>query len=193
MTRPNTRLMIPLVMMMLTLAATGCGRGSGARNGLAMAPEQAVATADSAAEPGPAMSPDLDWRHWSPQVFLEAAAKRRFVLLYVDAGPCAPCQAMAQHTFVDPQVVRKIREHFIAVHVDVLKQPPAETPDHPVAVPATLIFDGQGQPLLLHQGFLTASEMNQLLSLVLELVEPEEQQDDASPKTPPGLLIAWAG
>lgn len=60
----------------------------------------------------------LAWREWAPALFDEAKRENRFVLLDLEAVWCHWCHVMETTTYVDPQVVRLIREKYIPVRVD---------------------------------------------------------------------------
>jgi hypothetical protein len=60
----------------------------------------------------------IDWHPWGTEPFELAERLHRPVLLDIGAGWCHWCHVMDERTYSDPEVVRLIRENFIAVKVD---------------------------------------------------------------------------
>jgi len=91
-----------------------------------MNPTLVLAALLAASSARPAARP-IAWEGWSEQAFTRAAREHRFVLLDLGAGWCHWCHVMEETTYRDPQVVRLVRAHYVAVHVDqcVLRSPAA--------------------------------------------------------------------
>ncbi len=60
----------------------------------------------------------IDWHPWGDEPFRLARQTGRPVLLDIGAVWCHWCHVMDEGTYVDPEVVRRIEEGFIAVKVD---------------------------------------------------------------------------
>ena len=69
----------------------------------------------------------VPWEPWSDRPFARAAAEKRFVLLDVGAEWCHWCHVMDETTYREPEVLRLIRERFVAVRVDPTRSPTSRT------------------------------------------------------------------
>src|SRR5471030_1707125 len=62
-----------------------------------------------------ATSSAIVWHAWSDDLFVEARAQKRFVLLDLEAIWCHWCHVMDQTTYQDHDVTRLIGEQYLAV------------------------------------------------------------------------------
>ncbi len=84
--------------------------------------------------------------------FVKAGQERKPVLLDYYADWCVDCVKMKQTTFKNPEVVRVLREHYLALQVDVTdpNDPDSRAIKKRFGVfgpPAVLFFDPEGHPL----------------------------------------------
>ena len=92
-----------------------------------------------------------------------AKAAREGKLLLVDftAAWCLPCKVMAETTFADPTVLAYLREHYVAIEIDVenfdglaiQQQYEVET------LPAVILFASDGQEVDRLDGAVTAEQL----------------------------------
>jgi uncharacterized protein YyaL (SSP411 family) len=80
------------------------------------------------------------WRDFSDQVFAEARAQNRFVILYLKAVWCHWCHVMEQTTYRDDEVLAEIAQHYIPVRVDQDARPDLSLRYEDWGWPATVVF-----------------------------------------------------
>lgn len=73
--------------------------------------------------PRPNRANEIDWRPWGREVFSEAEAQGKLVLLSISAVWCHWCHVMDETTYSDPGVIERINRDFIPVRVDSDKRP----------------------------------------------------------------------
>ncbi|MFM8253218.1 MAG: DUF255 domain-containing protein [Planctomycetota bacterium] len=77
----------------------------------------------SSAPQAPAAPAAISWQTDLATAQALAAKTNRPLLLHFTSDHCPPCQRMEKTVFVDPQVSRVMGEHFVAVKVNVERQP----------------------------------------------------------------------
>src|ERR1700734_1131593 len=65
----------------------------------------------------------VHWRAWSPQIFLDAAALGRPILLSVGYAACHWCHVMAHESFEDPAIADLMNANFVCIKVDREERP----------------------------------------------------------------------
>ncbi len=65
----------------------------------------------------------VHWRGWSPQIFTDAAALGRPILLSIGYAACHWCHVMAHESFEDPAVADLMNRLFVNVKVDREERP----------------------------------------------------------------------
>ncbi len=110
----------------------------------------------------------IAWRDWSPEVFTQARAEGRLVLLDLGAVWCHWCHVMHETTYRDPEVVRLLKAHFVAVEVDQDARPDLSNRYEDYGWPATIIFAADGSELVKFQGYVTPRRMAALLQGVVD-------------------------
>ncbi len=109
----------------------------------------------------------LNWRSWSDAVF-EAKRDHRFVLLDLEAVWCHWCHVMDANTYSNPQVIKLLQAHHIAVKFDQDSRPDLSNRYEEYRWPATVIFDGGGHEIVKRQGYLAPDEMASMLQAVID-------------------------
>ncbi len=128
-----------------------------------------------AAEPTPA----IDWQPWSAAVFERAKKENRLVLLDLGAVWCHWCHVMDDLTYRDPEVLRLLRERYIAVRVDQDARPDLANRYEDYGWPATIVFKADGSELAKRRGYLPPKPMASMLQAYIDdptpgpSVEPE--------------------
>ena len=116
-----------------------------------------------------AKAPDkLQWVSWSDDVFKQAKAEDRFVLLDLEAVWCHWCHVMDENTYKDPDVIRLLRSRYITVKVDQDSRPDLSNRYEDYGWPATVVFNGNGQEIVKRQGYLAPDEMAGLLQAIID-------------------------
>lgn len=103
------------------------------------------------------------WRSWTDDIFLQASAARKLVILDLEAVWCHWCHVMDEKTYADPRVRRVLQESYVAVRVDQDSRPDLANRYEDYGWPATIIFDGQGRELAKLSGYIPAERMLPLL------------------------------
>jgi uncharacterized protein len=122
------------------------------------------AAAEAGSEPG---TPEISWQGWSDGAFERARSEKRLVILDLEAVWCHWCHVMEETTYRDPEVVRQIREHFVAVRVDQDSRPDLSNRYEDYGWPATVIFDAGGKELVKFAGYIPPARMRALLEGVV--------------------------
>jgi uncharacterized protein YyaL (SSP411 family) len=99
------------------------------------------------------------WKGWSDANFAQAKTENRFVILDLEAVWCHWCHVMAQKTYNQPQIIKLINDHFIAVKVDQDARPDLSNRYQDYGWPATIIFNANGQEVAKMAGFIPPQEM----------------------------------
>ena len=73
--------------------------------------------------PRPNRAHEILWRPWGKEVFADAAAEDRPILLCLTAVWCHWCHQMDEITYSDPQLIELINQHFIPIRVDADQYP----------------------------------------------------------------------
>jgi uncharacterized protein YyaL (SSP411 family) len=124
------------------------------------------------AAPAPALAqappPEIEWRDWSDDLFAQAKQDGRFVLLDLGAVWCHWCHVMEETTYRDADVVRLVRDRFIAVRVDQDARPDLSNRYEDYGWPATIVFDASGQELVKFSGYIPPRRMASLLQGIVE-------------------------
>jgi uncharacterized protein YyaL (SSP411 family) len=121
----------------------------------------------------------IDWQPWSPAVFERAKKENRLVLLDLGAVWCHWCHVMDEITYRDPEVIRLLRERYIAVRVDQDARPDLANRYEDYGWPATIVFKSDGSELAKRQGYVPPKPMASMLQAFIDdptpgpSVEPE--------------------
>ena len=110
---------------------------------------------------------EIPWQGWSDAAFERAGREQRLVILDLVAVWCHWCHVMEETTYRDPDVVRQIREHFVALRVDQDARPDLSNRYEDYGWPATVIFDPRGQELVKFAGYIPPERMRSLLEGVV--------------------------
>ena len=65
----------------------------------------------------------IAWQPWTDDLFTQATREHKLVILDLEAVWCHWCHVMEEKTYHNPQVIREIQDHFIAVRVDQDSRP----------------------------------------------------------------------
>lgn len=114
----------------------------------------------------------IHWQAWSPQVFAEAKAEHRFVLLDLEAVWCHWCHVMDAETYADPKVIALMNKSYLAVKVDQDSDPALADRYGDWGWPATIVFAADGSEIVKHQGFMPPSNMASLLQAIIDDPSP---------------------
>ncbi|HEY1250571.1 MAG TPA: DUF255 domain-containing protein [Thermoanaerobaculia bacterium] len=125
----------------------------------------------------------IRWEGWSDAAFVRAQAEKRLVILDLVAVWCHWCHVMEETTYKDPEVVRAIGEHFVALRVDQDSRPDLSNRYEDYGWPATVVFDANGRELVKFAGYIPPERMRTLLRGVVADPTPGPSVTE-SPLTP---------
>ena len=98
--------------------------------------------------------------------------------MYFWRDQCVFCSSMSSSTFIDPEVVAYLDEHFGIVDVDIWSNEPISLEDpslsgtvlnslfRPPGVPAMAVLDSEGNVIVGISGYKSASELLAVLEYV---------------------------
>jgi uncharacterized protein YyaL (SSP411 family) len=119
-----------------------------------------------------AAAPAISWHGWSDDVFAQARAQRRFVLLDLEAVWCHWCHVMDQTTYQDPKVSELIAHQYIAVRVDQDADPALAARYQDYGWPATIVLAADGSEIVKRRGYLAPAAMASLLAAIIKDPSP---------------------
>lgn len=110
----------------------------------------------------------INWRHWGPEVFEEAKAEKKLILLSLSAVWCHWCHVMDETTYSDSEVIELINKLFLPVRVDTDMRPDIDAMYNQGGWPSTAILTPDGN--LLDGGtYIPPQQMLSLLSKTVDL------------------------
>jgi thioredoxin len=93
----------------------------------------------------------------------EAKSNNKNVLIDFYATWCHYCQLLDKETFSDPRVQQRLNTSFVAVKIDIDKNPDAAYNFKVYGVPTLIILNINGQVIKRIDGYITADEfLNQI-------------------------------
>jgi uncharacterized protein len=110
----------------------------------------------------------VDWQPWSDSVFAQAQKEGRFVLLNLGAGWCHWCHVMDETTYQDPDVIKLIRSHYVAVSVDQDSRPDLANRYEDYGWPATIVFKPDRREIVKRRGYIPPRPMVSLLQAIVD-------------------------
>jgi uncharacterized protein YyaL (SSP411 family) len=128
------------------------------------------------------------WHPWSKEVWAQAKAEHKLVLLDLEAVWCHWCHVMDATTYQDPAVAALIREHYLAVKVDQDSRPDLANRYEDYGWPATVIYDPDGGEIIKKQGYIPPAGMLRLLTTVAADPSPDVAVAPAAPPASASIL-----
>ena len=108
------------------------------------------------------------WFAWSDDVFAQARAEHKYVLLDLEAVWCHWCHVMDAVTYADPDVRKELQEKYLAIKVDQDSRPDISNRYEDYGWPATVVFDGDGKEIVKRQGYLPPKPMLSMLQAIVD-------------------------
>jgi uncharacterized protein YyaL (SSP411 family) len=143
----------------------------------------ACGAAGAAAQPA-APAPVTQWQAWNKDLFTQARAQKRFVLLDLEAVWCHWCHVMDQTTYQDREVRRLIGERYIAVRVDQDADPALAARYQDYGWPATIVLASDGSEIVKRRGYLPPAAMAAMLAAIIKDPSPGPSVLASSPVQP---------
>jgi hypothetical protein len=111
-----------------------------------------------------AFAAEAGWRPWTADVFQEAKAQNRLVILDLEAVWCHWCHVMRETTYRDAEVLKLLNEHFIAVRADQDANPDLSNRYGDWGWPATILFAPDGGEIAKIRGYRDPAQMRAILA-----------------------------
>ncbi len=112
--------------------------------------------------------PAPDWQHWSDGQFPRAEEEGKLVLLDLSAEWCAFCKQMDATTYQDPKVLALIEKYYIPVRIEDEKHPELAARFREIGRPGTLVYDGEGNELVIKRGYIKPQWMEWMLQALAQ-------------------------
>ncbi|MFN8608378.1 MAG: DUF255 domain-containing protein [Vulcanimicrobiota bacterium] len=112
------------------------------------------------------------WEGWNPEIFARARREKRYVLLELEAVWCHWCHVMEETTYQDPEVLDKLRQHYLTVKVDQDSRPDLASRYEEYGWPATIIFAPEGHEIVCLTGYVPPRRMASILQGVVDDPSP---------------------
>lgn len=96
---------------------------------------------------------ELAWADWSKASFDRAKQDNRIILVNVVATWCHWCHVMEETTYVDPDVLSLLRDHFVTIRVDSDARPDVAERYRQWGWPATGFLSPDARPVLELRGY----------------------------------------
>lgn len=173
MTRSITHRFVRLALAACLGMPLACARNDGAT----ASPAEASAHAE------------LRWSDWSKDAFARAQADRRIILVNVVATWCHWCHVMEETTYVDPEVVALLREHFVVIRVDSDARPDIAERYREWGWPATGFLSPDARPVLELRGY---QDPEAFAALLRELVADRDAGSLQHREPPPPAVAVGA-
>ena len=109
----------------------------------------------------------IAWQSWHGDLFEQARAQNRMVIMDLEAVWCHWCHVMEARTYSDPVVAELINEHFIPVRVDADANPDIAARYGRWGWPATIVWSAQGEEIVKRRGYIPPIGMQSMLEAII--------------------------
>ncbi|HID44366.1 MAG TPA: thioredoxin family protein [Chromatiaceae bacterium] len=110
----------------------------------------------------------VSWKTWSDDVFAQAKAQNRLVLVDLSAEWCAYCKKMDATTWQDAAVLAAIEQDYVPVQIMDEKDPELAERYRQYGRPAVIIMDANGKELMRKRGYMKPQWMAWMLQAVVQ-------------------------
>ena len=126
----------------------------------------------------------IAWQQWTPDLFTQAKAHQRFIILDLEAVWCHWCHVMDEKTYGHPEVKALIKDKYLPVRVDQDANPDLSSRYGDWGWPATIIFAADGTEIVKLRGYVPPERLISLLKAVIEDPSPGPSVVKAPPIKP---------
>ncbi|MCY0882078.1 MAG: DUF255 domain-containing protein, partial [Firmicutes bacterium] len=137
--------------------------------------------------PRPNRAAEIHWQPWDAQVFAQAQAERKPVLLSISAVWCHWCHVMDETTYSTPEIINRINAAFIPIRVDNDQRPDINQRYNMGGWPTTAFLSPHGE-ILTGGTFFSPEQMASVLDQVLNYWNTHQEEIGAqlaAPAEPP--------
>lgn len=124
-------------------------------------------------------APSITWHEWSAEPFDRARAEEKMVLVDVGIEGCTACRWMYEDTYRNPEVLRRVANHFIAVQVDAHVEPDIGERYARWGWPATIFFAPDGTQVFAVRGNKRPRNFIPILDRLIDLHKNEQLTEEA--------------
>lgn len=117
-------------------------------------------------------STSIQWRTWDASAFTDAARQGKMIMVDVGMEGCTACRWMDERTYTNPEVIRLINSHFIAIQVDSESRPDIGERYSDWAWPATIFMSPAAIQVYAIRGSRSAENFSDILR---ELIKRKKQ------------------
>lgn len=139
---------------------------------------------------GGAQAADGKWQSWSADLFRQAKAENKLVILDLEAVWCHWCHVMHDTTYSDPKVNAVLDASYIRVRADQDANPDLAARYGDWGWPATIIFAPDGTELAKRRGYIEPEPMASMLQAFAADPTPGPsivEQEPVRPASDPAL------
>jgi hypothetical protein len=122
----------------------------------------------------------FSWESFAPEAFARARREKRFILLTGAAAWCHWCHVMDETTYRDPVIGRILRDHFVAIRVDIDERPDIAERYADWGWPATIVLSPEAEEIGKYRGYLPPDELLPILQAARAPVADAGAPDPAS-------------
>ncbi|MCU7939328.1 MAG: thioredoxin domain-containing protein [gamma proteobacterium symbiont of Bathyaustriella thionipta] len=101
----------------------------------------------------------IKWHEWSNDTFELAREENKLVLLDIGAQWCQFCKKMEAVTYKDPDVIKIINDHYIAIKADIEESGDVQMLYSSFGVPGTIILNADRDELNKRLGYIAPQQM----------------------------------
>ncbi len=135
----------------------------------------------------------IAWVSFDKDIFANAKAQKKLVLLDLKANWCHWCHVMDDSTYSNKEVIDYLNEHYISAEADQDKRPDLANKYRDYGWPATIIFDANGNEIVKRSGYLSPKNFLRLLKAVVADPSPEEESFNYAALQPDSSSFAQHG
>lgn len=138
--------------------------------------------------PRPNHADQVHWHAYGPEAFRAAKREDKPVVLAISAVWCHWCHVMDETTYSDPEVIRRLNEHFIPIRVDSDQRPDVNLRYNMGGWPTVAVLTPEGETIT-GGTYVPAEQFLPLLDQVLEYWRDhrDELPGELSPPQPMNL------
>lgn len=114
----------------------------------------------------------IKWHSWSNELFERAEREDKFVILDLEAVWCHWCHVMEHETYGNSEVIKLMKEKYIAVRVDQDQNPELLSRYGDWGWPATIVFNSDGTEIVRRRGYIPPFGMVSMLKAIIDDPSP---------------------
>lgn len=105
----------------------------------------------------------LDWREFNAEAFDNAKKQNKYLILDLVAVWCHWCHVMEETTYTNSDVINLLKKNYITLKADHDARPDLAERYRDYGWPATVIYNPEGQEILMRAGYIAPDDMLSIL------------------------------